>query len=51
MTVDEHMAAAAMKQVELFLNTHPDYDMRVRERDDGTIEYRLVKKDAPCFSE
>lgn len=51
MTVDEHMAAAAMKQVELFLNTHTEYDLRVRERDDGTIEYRLVKKDASCFPE
>lgn len=46
--IDPQTARLCMAVVEDFLNTHPDFDMRVRERDDGTLQYSVVMKGEPC---
>ena len=42
-------ARTALQTVADFLNEHPEYCVRVREREDGTTEYRLVMQGEPCF--
>lgn len=41
-------AQAALQTVADFLNDHPEYCVRVREKD-GKTEYRLVVQGEPCF--
>ena len=48
LNVSEALAIVCMGMVEIYLNGHPDHDMRVSVREDGTTRYRLVKKDEPC---
>lgn len=45
---DEAMARMCMAIVESFLNAHPDYDLRVMEREDGTNRYSVVMMNEPC---
>lgn len=40
-------ARAFLKIVEEFMNEN-QYDLRITENDDGTLNLRLVKKDEPC---
>lgn len=46
--VDEPLARVCIALVEMFLNQHPDYDLRVMQREDGTCRYSVVVMDEPC---
>ena len=45
---DEATARICIALVEAFLNAHPDYDLRVMEREDGTTRYSVVMMNEPC---
>ena len=51
MPVDEETARAAAALLSLYLQQHPDHDLRVIDMGDGSCSYRVVRKDEPCGAE
>ena len=47
--VSESAARFAAVLLEIFLQEHPDHDLRVLDTPDGP-SFRVVKKDEPCVS-